>query len=515
MKRLEMTALIALLGVASVGCGGGKEQAPAKSPAAARPTNVDGAGQAAATSGQFGMSDAPTSGEAANRPKMNASAQEAYNAGLQAFQAGDLEGARAQFTRAIQADGKAYQAHYSLGVVRERLGDTPGALASYRNALAVVTDYEPAIVGYGVLSARSGRAAEAEDFLRQKQSRMPKSAAVDAALAEVKSIQGDSGAAQRLAQESLKKNPDYRPAMVTIARDHYRTRRLDLALYTLKGILDGFGTENPPRDPNNAEARLLRGLIYREQGSRKPAIDEFRKAIELRSDLVEARVSLAAYLLEAGNAPEASQLLEGAIRYDKGNVLAHLNLGDAYRLLGKTMEARRELEWVASKDNSLAAVHYNLGLLYLFSENVPGVSPRQAADKAIAELEMYKRMKPRTAGPDDTDELITRAKTKKALIESKEQENAAGAAPAGAAPAGAAPAGAAPAGAAPAGAAPAGAAEKPAAGASAGATGSSGTTAPPAAGTAPAAGGAAKPAPVTKPDGSGSGQPATGKGGTQ
>ena len=90
---------------------------------------------------------------------------------------------------------------------------------------------------------------------------MPKSAAVSAALAEVKSIQGDSAAAQRFAQDALKKNPDYAPAMIALARDHYRARRLDLALYTLRAILDGYGPENPPRDKNNAEAHLLRGLI--------------------------------------------------------------------------------------------------------------------------------------------------------------------------------------------------------------------------------------------------------------
>ena len=116
--------------------------------------------------------------------------------------------------------------------------------------------------------ARTGKPDDAIDFLNQRQAQMPKSAAVSAALAEVKSIQGNSGEAQRLAQEALKLNPDYRPAMVTLARDHYRSRRLDLALYALKGILDGYGEENPPRDKNNAEARLIRGLIYKEQGLR-------------------------------------------------------------------------------------------------------------------------------------------------------------------------------------------------------------------------------------------------------
>ncbi len=58
---------------------------------------------------------------------------------------------------------------------------------------------------------------------------------------------------QRLAQEALKLNPDYRPAMVIIARDHFRNRRLDLALYALQAILDGFEpvNENPPRDKEN------------------------------------------------------------------------------------------------------------------------------------------------------------------------------------------------------------------------------------------------------------------------
>ena len=145
---------------------------------------------------------------------------------------------------------------------------------------------------------------------------MPKSAAVTAALAEVKSIQGDSGAAQRLAQEALKKNPDYRPAMVTLARDHYRTRRLDLALYTLKAILDGYGAENPPRDKNNAEARLLRGLIYKEQGQRGPRHRRARSGA--RAAPRSGRGARAPRDLHARGRQRdrAAPLLEGALRYD-------------------------------------------------------------------------------------------------------------------------------------------------------------------------------------------------------
>jgi Tfp pilus assembly protein PilF len=407
------TAVI-VLALAS-GCG-------AKPPPAAQAPTAGTGGPAPAgttpTQGADGMSDAPTGEGSSPRPAMNASAAQAYSAGIQAFKSGDLAGARAQFTRATQSDPKAYQAFYSLGVIQERLNEVSNALASYRQATIIVHDYEPAIFAYAVLLARGGKGEQATEYLNGRMAAMPKSAAVSAALGEVKSIQGDSGAAQRLAQEALKKNPDYAPAMIALARDHYRARRLDLALYTLRAILDGYGPENPPRDKNNAEARLLRGLILKEQGNRPAAIEEFEKALSIRPDLVEARVQLAAYMLESGNATGAAPLLEGAVRYDSDNVLAHLNLGDAYRLLGKTAEAKRELEWVQKADAQLAQVHYNLGLLYLFSENVPGTTPAQATENAIRELEQYKKMRPRQAGSnDDTDELITRAKAKKAMLE--------------------------------------------------------------------------------------------------
>jgi Tfp pilus assembly protein PilF len=415
------------------GCGGGTQAsgpgAAAPGAAGATPGVTPPAGAPVVNEGgqQVAVADAPTSGEqATNRPEMSSSAAEAYSAGMQAFQAGDLQGAKAQFTKAVDADPRAYKAQYSLGVVRERLHETQGALNAYRKAVDVVPDYEPALVAYGVLQANAGQPADAEQFLSSALAKFPRSAAVTAGLAEVKSIQSDSGAAQRLAREALKKNPDYRPAMVTIARDHYRNRRLDLALYTLKGILDGYGEENPPRDKNSADARLLRALIYKEQGLRKPATEEFQKALELRPDLVEPRVHLAAYLLESGNATEAAPMLEAALRFDSTHVLARLNLGDAYRLLARPADAKRELEWVIARDPSLAQPHYDLGLLYLFTDNIPGVTPKQATDLAVTSFEKYKELRSRTSGtPDDTEELITRAKSKKAIIEAKEAEAAA------------------------------------------------------------------------------------------
>lgn len=427
----------------AAGCGSGAAT-PAKSPTDAPAAAPTVAGQA--TPGQpLGMSDAPTSGEAGQeRPKMSATAASAYSAGMTAFQNGDLQGAKTQFTQAAQADQKAFQAFYSLGVVKERLGDTPGALAAYRQATLVVSDYEPAIVAYAVLLARSGRADEAVEYVNGRLTAMPKSAAVSGAMAEIKSIQGDSGAAQRFAQEALKKNPDYRPAMVTIARDHYRARKMDLAKYAIQAILEGFGEASPARDRENAEAHLLRGLIYRETGARAVALADFEAAVKKRPDLVEALLNLGSMRLEAGNAQDALPVLESATRFSPNNAVAHLNLGDAYRLLGRYADARKEFDRALSIDSALAAAHYDMGLMYLTAPSIPGTSADQQVATAIKELETYKTMRGPKAPPgvsDDIDDLLNRAKAKQAELKNA----AAVAAPAAAAPAAKPDAGAAPA----------------------------------------------------------------------
>jgi hypothetical protein len=105
-------------------------------------------------------------------------------------------------------------------------------------------------------------------------------------------------------------------------------------------------------------------------------------------------------------------------------------LGDGYRLLGRVADAKQQLDWVEKKEPKLAQVHYALGLLYLFSESVPGVTPKEAAERAMAAFEEYKKLKPRSGQgqADDVDELITAAKSKKAVIEAGEAEKAAAAA---------------------------------------------------------------------------------------
>jgi tetratricopeptide (TPR) repeat protein len=185
MRTTSFVAIACMIAVAGISaCGADQKKVTAPTTMGTAP-----AGKAISTpSGQqVAISDAPSSVPnvpVAERPKMTDAARK-----------GELGKAKTLFREAASKDPKAYQAYYSLGVVLERLHD-PEALSMYRQSFTIVTDYEPAITAYGVSLARRGNMGEADQFLTERHAKMSKSAAVTAALAEVKSMQRGSAQAE-------------------------------------------------------------------------------------------------------------------------------------------------------------------------------------------------------------------------------------------------------------------------------------------------------------------------------
>jgi tetratricopeptide (TPR) repeat protein len=425
-------ALVLPLALGVAACGG-------SAPAAKTAGNVTGTDTVVpAVNGQgqtVGISGVPGSAN----DELSGAAKDAYDRGFQAWVAGDLPGAKAAFNDAISKAPKAGGPRYSLGCVLERLGDSQGALDAYRASYTANSKYEAAIGAYALLLARTGHGPDGEQVLADKRSQNPDSVRLTTYLAEVKSIEGDSPGAQLLAQQALAKQPDFKDAMIVIARDYYRGHRWDLAKYALQAILDGADDGSiPPRDKDNPEALLMRGLIERDMGQRKEALLDFEKAISKRPDLFEAYISLGEMKLEAGNATEAQTPLEKAVRYAPNVAIAHLDLGDCYRLLGRPGDAKAELDKALTMDSTLAGVHYNLGLLYLFSPSVPGASGvDDQLTRAIQELNTFKSMRGAKSlkGPgDDVDELLSTAKRKQGELQVKAQAAAAAASAAAAPP---------------------------------------------------------------------------------
>ncbi|MDB4945247.1 MAG: repeat protein [Labilithrix sp.] len=380
--------------------------------------------------------------EGAGTSGLTGAAKDAYDAGWQAWLKGDLATAKAKFQDAQGLDPKSPSPPYSLGVVSEHLGDKAAAQQAYRAAFTNNPDHELSLCAYALSLANGGSAGEADTFLTDRRAKKKESPRLTACNAEVKSIQKDHATAQQLAQDALRMDPNFKDAMVTIARDHYRARKIDLAKYALQAVLDGFGDATPARDKDNAEAHLLRGLIFRESGSRIVALKDFEAAVARRPDLVEALVNLGSMRLEAGNAQEALAPLEASTKFGPNMSLAHLNLGDCYRLLQRYGEARTEFDKALSLDSSLAAAHYDIGLMYLTAQSIPGTSADQQVSTAIKELETYKTMRGAKAPigvSDEIDDLLGRAKAKQAELKNQVAPAAGGAAAAPAAGAAAKP----------------------------------------------------------------------------
>lgn len=392
-----------LLCWATLGCEASSSGVPAASPVAQSASDLDGPSGA--------------------RAQPDASLQQ----GNEAYARGDLQGALQLLQRAAERQPTSCEIQHALAVVRARLGQQTAALQALRAASAK-TLCDAAVLAQTDLMLELGQGGAAERWLQGLRARNANSATVLTALAEVNSVNLRSEEAQSLAREALKLDPGFAPAMLLIARDHYRARRWDLALYTLSAILDGFGAENPPRDPDNAQAQLLRGLILKEQNQRQAALTAFQRALQLRPDLLQARLNLAVYMLEAGNALEAAPLLEAGLGFDNDDLLLHLNLGDAYRLLGRPEEAIKQLQWVTQVSPNLPQAHYDLGLVYLFSEQIPGQTPQQALQLAIQHFERYKQLRPRSkSGPgDDVEDLIGRARNKQAVLQAMQAPAASG-----------------------------------------------------------------------------------------
>jgi tetratricopeptide (TPR) repeat protein len=403
MKRILFLAPV-LAAALLVGACGGDDKPPAKYPTAGSDggTTDNGGG---GTTDNGTPTDAPI-----EHADLSEDAKSSYEKGYKAWSSGDLEGAKAAFKDATNKDPKSAPAFFALGCVVERLGDNLGAQSAYKSALAAKADFEPAMGAYAINLARIGRGSDADAFLVQQKNKYPQSARILTYLAEVKSLAKDSAGAQQSAGEALKIDPNLKEAMVVIARDHYRSGRMELAKYALKAILEGFGMGTPARDPENPEAHLLRGLIYRAAGDRGPAMKDFEAARQKRPDMVEALIQLGAMRLEAGNAQESQSVLELAIKFAPQSALAHMNLGDCYRLLTRYTDAKKELDTALSLDSTLAAAHYDLGLMYLFAQSYPGMSAMDQVGAALRELNTYKTMrgpKPVPGVNDDIDELIS------------------------------------------------------------------------------------------------------------
>jgi len=97
-------------------------------------------------------------------------------------------------------------------------------------------------------------------------------------------------------------------------------------------------------NPFDEQSECRLGDIAFQRADFKEAFERYTRALHLQPGDPEASVGLAKVLMSTDQPQKAEPLLEHAIQLDPTSAVAHFRLGTLYRQMGRTAEAKHELE---------------------------------------------------------------------------------------------------------------------------------------------------------------------------
>ncbi len=182
-----------------------------------------------------------------------------------------------------------------------------------------------------------------------------------------RSFLGDAEAALEQFDYALAANPAYVEAHINRALTLNELGRFDEARLAFD-LAAHFEQEISGNYPAAVTARLANGHAslgdtYFEAGAAAEAVEQFRRALELRPRFHDIRNKLALGLLQLGETELAASELRAVLESNPRFLGARMNLGLAYYRLGHPDRARREWEASADQDPESPQVRAFLAML--------------------------------------------------------------------------------------------------------------------------------------------------------
>ncbi len=253
------------------------------------------------------------------------SAEVEFNIGVAKYYMLDVAGARRSFEKALDMDPKLSTSYLYLGVLDERDGNLDAAVSRYREGVRV--DEENKEIWGALVGAL------------RKQGRL------DAAVAEAKS--------------ALKINTQNLSVYNNLGLVYLDKGEHNLAKFVfVKAINSIPGAEQNPY----IQANL--GRVYFDLEEYHTAQFHLEKSVELNPELTPSLVYLSQLYLDNRNYKKMVPLLETARKLEPDNQQVLINLGIAYRGVGRLDDAEATYKAALELDPADPAPHFNLGILY-------------------------------------------------------------------------------------------------------------------------------------------------------
>ena len=233
---------------------------------------------------------------------------------------------------ALQLQLQCAEALALRGAVKQRRGDSAGALADVESALAIKPHLTHLWLMVGGLRYRLNNFPGAVDALETALSREPENPRFLSMLGEFKRQLGRLDEALRLLSRAIEIAPDSAEAWgnygVALQQSERTTEAKTAYLQALK------------LDPQQAETQSNLGVILKNEGNLPEAESHLRRAIDLRPDFADAHSNLGALLVARGRIDEAENSFLQAISLQPGHAEAFIGMGTLLEFLGRLDELR-------------------------------------------------------------------------------------------------------------------------------------------------------------------------------
>jgi len=240
-------------------------------------------------------------------------------------------------------------------------GDWAGAEAICRKILAAKTSHFDALTLLGIVSAQTGRAAEAAALFRRAVRVKPRDASAHSnlgnALKELKQLDEALSSYDR----AIRRKPDY-------AEAHYNRGLVLQELQRWAEALDSYNRAIS-LNPDSAKAYCNRGLVLQELGRLNDAMDSYDRAIKISPDLAEAYCNRGITLRALNRTDEALQSYEHTIELRPDYAEAYYNLGNTLKSLNRLNDALEYYNHALQIKPDYADAHLNLSICWLLLEN--------------------------------------------------------------------------------------------------------------------------------------------------